>query len=238
MRMSKKKHGSERLAACSEILLDIPEMPFNDPASALGMPGSATWLEIGAGKGGFAREMARRNPEVAYIAMERVTDCVMLAAEAALADEGGTPKNLRFLPVTADELTSIFENERLDRIFLNFSDPWTKKGYAKRRLTHSRYLKVYFNLLRDGGALRFKTDNVALFDFTLDELQSIGLTPRIVTRDLHASEYDKDNVRTEYERAFSEAGYKINMLEVEKPEGFMPEIPSDLQRDRIRYYKK
>ena len=133
--------------------------------------------------------------------------------------------------------TVLFENGTLSRIFLNFSDPWSKKGYAKRRLTHSRYLKVYFNLLRDGGILRFKTDNVGLFDFTLEEIASLGLTPRIVTRDLHASEYEKDNVRTEYERAFSEAGYKINMLELVKPDGFTPEIPAELKRDRIRYYK-
>ena len=237
MRMRKKKHGAERLSACADLLLDIPTSPLVDPGRALDMPGAETWLEIGAGKGGFAIEMAKRNPDCAYIAMERASDCVMLAAEAARALDGGAPKNLKFLPMTADELTSIFENGTLSRIFLNFSDPWSKKGYAKRRLTHSRYLKVYFNLLRDGGILRFKTDNVGLFDFTLEEIASFGLTPRIVTRDLHASEYEKDNVRTEYERAFSEAGYKINMLELVKPDGFTPEIPAELKRDRIRYYK-
>jgi len=236
--MRKKKHGAERLAACSELLLDIPDVPTAHPEELLGMTGAEAWLEIGAGKGGFAREMAKRNPNVAYIAMERVTDCVVLAAEAALQDEGGAPKNLRFLPTTADELTNIFEPESISRIFLNFSDPWTKMGYAKRRLTHSRYLSVYFNLLKDGGSLRFKTDNVALFDFSLEELSSLGLTPKIVTRDLHASEYDGENVRTEYERAFSEAGYKINMLEVQKPCGFSPEIPRELSRDRIRYTRQ
>lgn len=237
MRMRKKKHGAERLSACAGLLLNIPEEPMADPAAALDMPGAEVYLEIGSGKGGFAIEMARRNPSWAYIAMERVADCVMLAAESARDKDGGAPKNLRFLPASADELTSLFENRTVSGIFLNFSDPWTKKGYAKRRLTHSRYLKVYFNLLKDGGVLRFKTDNSLLFDFTLEELSSLGLTPRIVTRDLHASEYDGGNVRTEYELAFSEAGFKINMLEVVKPDGFAPEIPDDLRRGRKIYYK-
>ena len=118
---------------------------------------------------------------------------------------------------------------------MNFSDPWSKKGYAKRRLTHERYLSVYFNLLKDGGKLRFKTDNVGLFDFSLEETQKMGLTPDVVTRDLHASSYNEGNVMTEYETAFSSQGIKINMLEITKPEGFSPEIPEDLSRDRKTY---
>ncbi len=235
MRMRKKKHGYERLLKCKELLLASPNEPFGEPPADLGMPGAPIWLEIGAGKGGFAREMARRNPDVFYIAMEKVTDCVMLGAEAALS-EGGA-KNLRFLIDTADNLTDIFLPGAIDALFLNFSDPWSKKGYAKRRLTHRRYLAVYFNLLKDGGKLRFKTDNTGLFDFTLEEIESFGLTPSTVTRDLHASEYNKDNVRTEYEENFSSQGYKINMLEVVKPAGFCPDVPEELSRERKRYNK-
>ena len=88
------------------------------------------------------------------------------------------------------------------------------------------------NLLREGGVLRFKTDNVGLFDFSLEEIEAIGLTPNIVTRDLHASEYNEGNIRTEYEENFSSQGIKINMLEVRRPEGFNIEISPDLARDR------
>ena len=112
----------------------------------------------------------------------------------------------------------------VDGIFLNFSDPWSKKGYAKRRLTHRRYLAMYLNLLRDGGKLRFKTDNVGLFDFSLEEIEAIGLTPDIVTRDLHHSEWNEGNIMTEYETNFSEQGMNINMLEITKPTGMNPEI--------------
>ncbi len=237
MRMRKKKHGEERLEACSEFITSTPVSPYSDPATAFGKPGAPVFLEIGAGKGGFACEMARRNPDACYFAMERVTDCVVLAAEKAKATAEERGDNLRFIIDTADNLTYIFDNGTVDRIFLNFSDPWSKKGYAKRRLTHRRYLALYFNLLRDGGKLRFKTDNVGLFDFSLEEIEALGLKCDIVTRDLHASEWNEGNVMTEYETAFSEQGMKINMLEVVKPEGFSVEIPEELSRNRKVMYR-
>jgi len=237
MRMRKKKHGAERLEACRDFLIENIDEPMSDPAAHLGMPGADVWLEIGAGKGGFAVKMAKSNPNIAYIAMERVTDCVTLAAENAKREFEGEPSNLRFIVDTADNLTRIFDTGTVSRIFLNFSDPWSKKGYAKRRLTHSRYLSVYFNLLKDGGKLRFKTDNVGLFDFSLEEIDSMGLKPDAVTRDLHASEYNAGNIMTEYETAFSSQGIKINMLEITKPKGFTPDIPDNLKKDRKNFYE-
>ena len=228
MRMRKKKNGAQRLSACGEFLLDSPSSPMNDPGAALGMNGAPVYLEIGAGKGGFACQMAARHTDCAYFAMERVTDCVMLAAERAKRD--GVEGNLRFIADTADNLTSIFGSGSVDAIFLNFSDPWSKKGYAKRRLTHARYLAVYFNLLKDGGILRFKTDNVGLFDFSLEQIEQMGLKLNKCTRDLHSSEYAEGNIMTEYETAFSSQGIKINMLEVVKPEGYSPEISAELLR--------
>ena len=235
MRMRKKKHGSERLAACSELIAEIPGEPLGDPSTLFGREGAPVYLEIGAGKGGFATKMAKRRPEVCYLAMERVSDCVVLAAEGAKTAEGGMPTNLKFLVDTADNLTRMLAPGSIDAIFLNFSDPWSKKGYAKRRLTHRRYLAVYMSLLKDGGALRFKTDNVGLFDFSLEELDAVGLPLSKMTRDLHASEYNDGNIMTEYETAFSSQGVKINMLEVVKPRGFALEIPEDLRADRKEY---
>ena len=221
--MRKKKHSEERLAACGEYLFST-ETVMSDPASAMGMEGGKVFLEIGAGKGGFACAMAERHSDAAYFAMERVTDCVVLCVEKAKSGEFGELKNLRFVIDTADNLMHIFAPGSVDAIFLNFSDPWSKKGYAKRRLTHRRYLAMYMNLLRDGGKLRFKTDNVGLFDFSLEEIEAMGLTPSILTRDLHASEWNEGNIMTEYEKNFSEQGMKINMLELVKPDGFNPEI--------------
>ena len=228
MRMRKKKHSKERLEACKEYLFSADELCegeiMTDPAAKIGMSGGRVFLEIGAGKGGFACAMAERHSDAAYFAMERVTDCVVIGAERAASGEYGELKNLRFLIHNADDLMRIFAPQSIDAIFLNFSDPWPKKGYAKRRLTHRDYLAVYMNLLKNGGTLRFKTDNVGLFDFSLEELEAMGLTPAIVTRDLHASEWNEGNIMTEYEKNFSEQGMKINMLEVRKPDGFNPPV--------------
>lgn len=223
MRMRKKKHSEERLAACGEYLFTTEEL-LTDPAAAIGMQGGRVFLEIGAGKGGFACAMAERHSDAAYFAMERVTDCVVLCVEKAKSGEFGELNNLRFVIDTADNLMKLFAPGSVDAIFLNFSDPWSKKGYAKRRLTHRRYLAMYMNLLRDGGVLRFKTDNVGLFDFSLEEVEAMGLTLSAMTRDLHASEWNEGNIMTEYERNFSEQGMKINMLEIVKPAGFNPEV--------------
>ena len=235
MRMRKKKNGAKRLEACAELIFVHDGEPLSDPASAIGMNGAPVYLEIGAGKGGFACQMAQRHSDKAYFAMERVSDCAMLAAERAKRE--GDHANLRFIVDTADNLASIFEKGSIDAIFLNFSDPWSKKGYAKRRLTHRRYLSLYFNLLNDGGKLCFKTDNVGLFDFSLEEIAAMDLTLSKCTRDLHSSEYNEGNIMTEYETAFSKEGIKINMLEVVKPEGYSCEMSPEFDKKTIKVYK-
>ena len=197
MRMRKKKHSAERLALCEGYLTDRPTLEGET---------RPVYLEIGAGKGGFACGMTKKHPDVAYYAMEKVTDCVVIAAEKAKAAE---ITNLKFINDTADNLTRLFTNGSVDAIFLNFSDPWSKKGYAKRRLTHRRYLAVYFNLLKDGGVLTFKTDNVGLFDFSIEEFEAFGLETEWITRDLHASEHNEGYVMPEYETLFSSKGQPI-----------------------------
>ena len=235
MRIRKKKNSESRLAAQARYLFHTDNV-MTDPAATLGRAGDKVFLEIGAGKGGFACAMAERHADACYFAMERVTDCVVLAAERAASGEYGELDNLRFVIDTADNLMHIFAPGTVDAIFLNFSDPWSKKGYAKRRLTHRRYLAMYLNLLRDGGVLRFKTDNTGLFDFSLEEIEAMGLTPTVVTRDLHASDWNEGNIMTEYETVFSSQGVLINMLEVTKPRDFNPEISPEFY-DR-EFYKK
>lgn len=227
MRMRKKKNSGTRLAACEKYLYSHEGEVMSDPAAVMGMPGAPVYLEIGAGKGGFACAMAQRHGDCAYFAMERVTDCVVIGAERAASGEYGELTNLRFMIETADELMHVFARGTVDAIFLNFSDPWSKKGYAKRRLTHKRYLAVYMNLLRDGGTLCFKTDNVGLFDFSLEEIAEMGLECDRLTRDLHASEWNEGNIMTEYEKNFSEQGMNINMLRVTKPVGFNPQVSDE-----------
>ena len=237
MRMRKKKHGAERLSSCAEYVYTHTGAPLSDPAGEVfNKSGAPVFLEIGAGKGGFAVGMIKKHPDCAYFALERVTDCVVLGAERAKSEvcEG----SLKFMIDSADNLTRVFGEGTVDRIFLNFSDPWSKKGYAKRRLTHRRYLAVYMSLLKKGGKLRFKTDNVGLFDFTLEELEACGIPADIVTRDLHSSEWARNNVITEYEASFTELGMKINMLEITRPDNVSLEIPPELRQEREDYRSK
>ncbi len=232
MRMRKKKNSQSRLAECKKYLFDKPAEVLSDPAEAMSMPGAPVFLEIGAGKGGFACKMAERHSDTAYFAMEKVTDCVVLAAEKANGGEFGKLDNLRFVIDTADNLLKLFAPGSIDGIFLNFSDPWPKKGYAKRRLTHKKYLALYLNLLKEGASIRFKTDNAGLFDFSLEQIEEMGLKCDIVTRDLHASEWNADNIMTEYEKNFSEQGMKINMLVLTRPVGTPPPIPGEFTEEK------
>ncbi len=234
MRMRKKKNGEARLSACAEYLMSPPVSPFLSPADAFSRPGAPVFLEIGAGKGSFAVGMCKKHPDALYLAMEKVSDCVVLAAELAKSELAGDT-GLRFIIDTADNLAFILGKGTVDKIFLNFSDPWSKKGYAKRRLTHRRYLSLYMYLLKDGGTLTFKTDNDGLFDFSLEEIEAIGLFPVKLTRDLHASEWSEGNVVTEYEKAFSSAGKNINMLEIVKPAGFSLPLAEEFSLERRVY---
>lgn len=214
MRMRRKKNGAARLAACASLLKEKPEAPISSPREDFGRDGEMH-LEIGCGKGGFACGMAEKYPDVNFYALERVPDVMVLAAEKAVASADRRPNdNLRFIIAGAGDLENWFAPDSLDVIYLNFSDPWPKKGYAKRRLTHRAFLTVYFRLLKNGGRIRFKTDNVGLFDFTLEELAALSVVPDFVTRDLHNAPEGDGNVMTEYERNFSEQGIPICALQI------------------------
>ncbi len=209
MRMRKKKHGAERIEACSALLIcDVASMKegFSDIFST----DQPVHLEIGCGKGNFAVGMAEKYPEVNFVAMERVADVCCIALEKAMkTKEERLTDNLRFLIGDAKTLQENVKPHSLDCIYLNFSDPWPKSGHAKRRLTHRGFLAIYQNLLKEDGILRFKTDNVGLFDFSLEEFEAVGATVVWQTRDLHRSEMTVDNVMTEYEKNFSEKGFSI-----------------------------
>ncbi len=217
MRMRRKKHGAERIAACAELLIETPQIPAIEPNTYFTQARPVS-LEIGCGKGDFAVGMAAKHPDRNWIAMERVPDVACLALEKAMQKKETRPDNLRFLIGDARNLVEWFPAHSLDCIYLNFSDPWPKKGYAKRRLTHVGFLELYRKVLRPGGTLIFKTDNVGLFDFSLEQFEEFGLMIDWQTRDLHATEKAADNVMTEYERNFSEKGQAICSAWVTFPE--------------------
>ena len=210
MRMRKKKHGEERILACAELLISDPTVLKENPSLPFSDKEKTLCLEIGCGKGNFAVGMAEKNPDCNFIAMERVRDVCCIALEKAMACKETRPDNLRFIIGDADNLDEWFPEHSVDRLYLNFSDPWPKAGHAKRRLTHRNYLARYKRMLKEGGLLIFKTDNVGLFDFSLEEFAEFGLQIEWMTRDLHNSDRAEGNVMTEYEKNFSEKGFTIN----------------------------
>ena len=213
MRMRRKKHGAERIDACKEILIPVPTADENGTArlepQGFFPSEKPLHLEIGCGKGDFAVGMAAKYTDYNWIAMERVPDVACLALEKAMNAKDTRPDNLRFMIGDARNVAEWFPPHSIDCLYLNFSDPWPKKGYAKRRLTHEGFLELYRKILRPDGLLRLKTDNEGLFDFSLEQFEACGLTVEWQTRDLHASEKATDNVMTEYERNFSQKGQVI-----------------------------
>lgn len=210
MRMRHKKHGAERIAACAELLISDPTVLAADPQAPFGVT-RPLCLEIGCGKGSFACGLATAEPGINLIALERVADVACLALERAAASRDSRPgDNLRFVIGNAQNLGEWLPPHCLERIYLNFSDPWPKAGYAKRRLTHIGFLEMYRRVLVCGGRLYFKTDNVSLFDFSLEQFAAAGLEVEYQTRDLHHSPYSVGNIMTEYETSFTAQGIAIN----------------------------
>ena len=168
-------------------------------------------IEIGMGKGQFISELAKRNPNVNYIGIEKFSSVLVRAIQKQEALE--TPlTNLRFIRFDADNICNIFDKDEIDRIYLNFSDPWPKDRHAKRRLTSKEFLSKYENVLKESGEIIFKTDNVLLFDFSLEQIEIAGWELINFTRDLHNSEYVEGNIMTEYEQKFVAEGKPINRL--------------------------
>jgi len=212
MRARKKKHADERIAACSEYLIkDNTENKGAWKCFFEERNGTCNGiaLEIGCGKGTFVTTLAKQNPDICFVAIERVKDVLVMALEKA---KNECLNNLVFMNADAANLPEYFGEEELDNIYLNFPDPWHKERHSKRRLTAPSFLRLYREVLKEDGAIFFKTDNDPLFEFSLITFEEEKYVLKNVTFDLHKEEPDW-NVRTEYESTFSEKGFKIKRLE-------------------------
>lgn len=209
MRVKKKKYGAQRLEACGDIVIKDLKEAGNTSEKLFGNSNPLR-IEIGCGKGDFITGTAKKEPNVNFLAVERVSDVLVTAAEKVKNSEF---KNIRVCCIDAKELAEIFGEGSIDRIYLNFSDPWPKSRHEKRRLTYRSFLEIYKKILKPGGAVYFKTDNRGLFDFSVEEFKEFGLKLDKLTYDLHNSEYFESNVMTEYEKRFSSMGVPINRVE-------------------------
>ena len=199
----------------TELLEAHPQYVILNPADAKGR-----WQEIfgndhpihgevGSGKGAFVSGMAKANPEINYIGIDIQKSVLSYALDKVLATD---VPNIKLLWVDGSDLTDYFEEGEIDRLYLNFSDPWPKKRHEKRRLTYQSFLATYQQILPENGEIHFKTDNRGLFEYSLVSFSQYGMKLKGVWLDLHASDFE-DNVLTEYEQKFANKGQVIYRVE-------------------------
>jgi len=206
MRMRKKKNLVPRMEQCSAVWIKAPE-EYKGKWRSLMPDAAEVHLELGCGKGKFTCETAAQHPDKLFVAVERVPDAMIIGMEQALS-MGLT--NVFFIDGDAAVLSKYFEPDEVDRIYINFCDPWPTKKHAKRRLTHGNFLQLYRKVLGENGQIHFKTDNQGLFEFSVEEIPQFGFTLSEVTRNLH--ENGPVGVMTDYEAKFHELGQPINRL--------------------------
>ena len=211
--MRKKPNLIPRMEQCAAVLESAPEERRGRWLSDF--PAfSQLHLELGCGKGRFTAEMAAQHPDILFAAVEKVPDAMVVAMERVCARELG---NVRFLDRDAANLLEMFAPGEVSRIYINFPDPWPKKKQFKRRLTAPSFQKLYAEVLVPGGEIWFKTDNLPLFEWSVEELRAGGWELREVTNDLHGQGIS--GVMTDYESKFHAQGVKINRLVAVKREG-------------------
>ena len=200
MRLRKKPHIDEKLQNFTDFVTVGDVQPVKKD------PNHELHVELGTGKGDFIANIAERHPNINFIGLEVEKTCILAAARKIREKN---LSNVRLIVFDINNIAEIFSPHEIDRIYINFCDPWPKKRHAKRRLTHTRFLEMYREILKPDGEIFFKTDNRGLFDYSLEQFSAENMILRDVTNNLHENE-PPDNIRTEYETKFSEQGVSIN----------------------------
>lgn len=204
MRLRNVKGSREKIAA-NDFVIHNPEDRKGKWNEVFGND-HPIHIEVGMGKGRFLMELAQLNPDINYIGIEKYSSVLIRAIEKR---EEVELSNLYFIRMDAEDINEVFAEGEIDRIYLNFSDPWPKDRHAKRRLTSHQFLQKYDQFLKKDGVVIFKTDNKDLFQFSLEEVPVAGWKLENSTFDLHNSVYNEGNVMTEYEEKFSSMGNPI-----------------------------
>ncbi|WP_099188330.1 tRNA (guanosine(46)-N7)-methyltransferase TrmB [Tepidibacter mesophilus] len=211
MRRRKVKGADEKLLSYDKQVIKNP-VDFKGGWSKKFNNHNPIYIEVGTGRGKFLTTLAKQNPNINFIAMEIKEEVLIKAVQKA--DEAEL-NNILFIWGNVQNILDYFEDKEIDRIFINFCDPWPKKRWAKRRLTHSGFLDMYNKVLSDDGEIHFKTDNEKLFEFSINEISEYGLKLQNISLDLANSEFE-GNVTTEYEDKFMNQGMKIYRCEGKK----------------------
>lgn len=210
MRLRNKPWAKEKIAQYPQYVLANPEQ-YKGKWDTVFSAKQPLHIEIGTGKGRFITEMAKANPEINYLGIELQESVIVTALDRLI--EAELP-NVKLLNINAMELPKVFAKGEVERIYLNFSDPWPKKRHEKRRLTYKSFLEIYEEVLPSQGEIHFKTDNQGLFEYSLMSFSAYGLLLKYVSLDLHNSDFE-GNIMTEYEEKFSQKGNRIYRCEVQ-----------------------
>lgn len=213
MRIRRKPDTVEKLLSMKELVLTEPHQNLGRWREAVGNPQTPLYVELGTGKGKFITTLASRYPQINFVGIEREQEVLLKTALKAQEKE---LNNLLLLWTDGEHLEEIFAPGEVDRLYLNFPDPWPKNRHAKRRLTHRRFLEKYLQIIKPGGEIHFKTDNALLFEFSLNEFSDAGWRLKNICLDV-AQRGPEDNITTEYEEKFSQQGQPIYRCEVVLP---------------------
>ena len=201
MRLRNNPHAIEELKASKLLIEGYPHRIRHD-----------TVIEIGMGKGEMITKLAKKNPKIKYIGIEKYATVAAKAAKRAKELE------INNFKIICDDIAEMHDKleGKVKTIWLTFSDPWPKARHEKRRLTHKKFLQIYWDMLSNDGIIRFKTDNDKLFEYSIESMKAFGFKLKNVTTNFHAHESCKDNVMTGYEHKWSSVGKNINYLEAHK----------------------
>lgn len=208
MRHRKVKNLDERIEANKQYLVGDPLTYKGRWREVFGKEGKL-YLELGCGKGKFLSARAMADKDASFIGIEGLDAVIVRGLEKAGENE---ISNIRYVLEYVKDIRDFFEDGELSGIYLNFSDPWPKARHAKRRLTYGESLLKYRQVLEEGGFIAFKTDNEGLFEFTLEEIERLGLEIKEMSRDLHNSDLAAKEFTTEYEDKFRNTGKNINYV--------------------------
>ncbi|TCO69841.1 tRNA (guanosine(46)-N7)-methyltransferase TrmB [Marinisporobacter balticus] len=211
MRRRKKKGADKKLLSYTDYVIQNP-IEFKGRWGKKFDNENPIYLELGMGRGKFLTTLAQKYKDINFIGIEMKEEVLLKAVEKAYEK---SVENILFIWADANKLREYFDDGELKRIFINFCDPWPKKRWAKRRLTHHRFLDIYKNILTNEGEIHFKTDNEKLFEFSLNEFCNVDLKLKNISLNLKESEFE-ENITTEYEEKFMGQGLEIYRCEGKK----------------------
>lgn len=209
-RLRRNRKYEEKLFNDTNLFVINPSKNINTWKDSVFKNNNELHIEIGCGKGDFIDTLSKKNDNINYIAIDKFPTVLYKTLSKVNND---VRTNLKIVSIDAKELNSIFGSGEVDKIYLNFSDPWPKKQHEKNRLTNPNFLNIFFNILKTNGLIEFKTDNDLLFNYTVDIIKSGKMKIHYISYDLYNDEKEMEsNVQTEYERKWHQAGKTIKKV--------------------------